>query len=41
MERGRPGVIFLYWRDDLVREIIEIEATLTLLRRLGVPMPRP
>ena len=36
-----PGVSFLYCRDDLVREIIDIEATLTLLRQLGVPMPRP
>ena len=36
-----PGVSFLYFRDGLVREIIDIEATLTLLRQLGVPVPRP
>jgi len=36
-----PGVSFLYFRDDLVREIVDIEATLALLRQLGVPVPRP
>ena len=36
-----PGVSFLYFRGGLVREIVDIEATLTLLRQLGVPLPRP